>query len=154
MFTPDSTPTYACRSTPTLHLFPPSRKVFLMGERIVGSFASPWAFSTTPASLRLQPPQTNPIAPPLIWSSHPQHFSCWVPPSEPLVLVPVWECVIRHWKFSHHLERKGAQRRDYDILITLHWIWTGATSSVDTILYTAVCPALFSPACFIHTLPF
>lgn len=54
-------------------------------------------------------------------------------PSERLVLVPAWECVIRHWKFSHHLLRKGALRRDYDIAITLHWMWTGAATGKTAI---------------------
>lgn len=62
---PNSTPTYPCRSAPHYTPEKPPRRVlffFLKGERIGGGFASPWAFWTTPASLRLQPPQTNPIA--------------------------------------------------------------------------------------------
>lgn len=66
-------PTHPCRSSP---LKTPQKDfyfclflyiffvyfVFLRGERIGWGFASPWAFWTTSALLRLQPPQTNPIA--------------------------------------------------------------------------------------------
>lgn len=62
---PNSTPTYPCRRTPHYTPEKSPRRIFIyffVGKRIGGGFASPWAFWTTPALLRLQPPQTNPIA--------------------------------------------------------------------------------------------